>query len=93
MEQQAPLWVCAIRSNYLCDLTSHHFVVIQTEIFAIFKIRLNMPSGSNGLHHLRERSVRGSKHKEVALFRWIGETAADEHKVDIHRFATDATWG
>ena len=41
MEQQAPLWFCATRSNYLCALTSHHFVVVQPHIFGVFKIFLN----------------------------------------------------
>jgi hypothetical protein len=58
-----------------------HFVVIQTEIFAIFKIRLAVPPSSYCLHHLAQRGVRCSKNKVVALFAWVGYTAADEQEV------------
>src|SRR5689334_3061523 len=54
-----------------------NFVVIQSPVFGVGKIFLNMPSGSSSFHHLREGSSRRSEHEVVPLLVWIGGTAAD----------------
>jgi hypothetical protein len=44
-----------------------HFVVVQTQIFSVFKLFLNMPPASNGLDHFRQGgSLRGKD--EVVRF-------------------------
>jgi hypothetical protein len=44
-----------------------HFVVVQPHVFGVFKILLDMPSGSKSFHHLLQGGSRRSKHKVVAL--------------------------
>jgi hypothetical protein len=55
-----------------------HFVVVHAEIFAVFKIFLNMPSGTNGFDHLWQGSSLWGKDKVVRFLRWIVYTATNE---------------
>src|SRR6516162_1480877 len=58
-----------------------HFVVVQAQIFGVFKIFLNMPPGATGLHHLLQRGALWGEHQVIALLLRISETAADEEEV------------
>src|SRR6266566_2060869 len=55
-----------------------HFIVVQPQIFGVFKLFLDMPSGSNSLHHLLQGGAFRSEHQIVAQLLRIGETATDQ---------------
>src|SRR6266487_4766342 len=62
------------------------FVLIQSHIFAGFKVFLNMPAGADGLHHLAERGSRWGKDEVVGLLSRIGEAPTNEQPVASIRF-------
>src|SRR5713226_6548571 len=54
---------------------------VQAQVFARFKVFLNMPAGADGLDHLWQRGARWGKDEVVGLLSWIGEAAAHEQPV------------
>src|SRR5258708_8141121 len=55
-----------------------HFVVVHAEIFAVFKIFLNMPSGANSLNHFWQRGSLRGKDKVVRFLGRISKAATNE---------------
>jgi len=58
-----------------------HFVVVHAEIFAVFKMFLNMPSGTNGLDHFWQSGSLRGKDKVVRFLGWIVHVATNEQPV------------
>ena len=53
-------------------------VVVHAEIFAVFKIFLTMPSGTNGFDHLWQGGCLRGKDKVGRFLGWIVHAAANE---------------
>src|SRR5207244_12879305 len=58
-----------------------HLVMTQPHLFRVFKIGLNMPSGSYRFHHLRARGCRFRENEVVALLLRAADAATDEQEV------------
>src|SRR5512135_244637 len=56
-----------------------NLIVIQSEVFGVFKILFNVPAGANGRHHLWQGGCLWGKNEVVRFLVGIGEAAADEH--------------
>src|SRR6266566_8642432 len=56
-------------------------VVVHAEIFAVFKMFLNMPSGTNGLDHFWQSGSLRGKDKGVRFLGWIVHVATNEQPV------------
>src|SRR6266849_1171537 len=63
----------AIPSGPTSDL-----VVVESEVFGIFKVLLDMPACANSLHHLLQGGSFGGKDEVVGFFERIVHTAAHE---------------
>jgi hypothetical protein len=55
-----------------------HFVVVQAQIFPVFKIFLNTPSGANSLDHLWQSGSLRGKDKVVRFLGGISEAPTNE---------------
>src|SRR5205807_7562119 len=55
-----------------------NLIVVQSDIFAVFKILLNMPSGANGLDHLWQGGSFRGKDEVVRFLVGISEATANE---------------
>src|SRR5438876_2449198 len=58
-----------------------HLVVVQPQIFGVFKRFLDMPSGSKSLHHLAERGSLWGKDEVIALLLRVGDAPTNEQEV------------
>jgi len=72
-----------MRQQDQCDVTippdpTSHLILIQAQIFTVFKILLHMPSRSDRLDQVLQCGSFGSEDEVVGFFLWIVNAAADE---------------
>jgi len=60
-----------------------HFVMVQSQVFAVLKIFFNMPSTPDGRHHLRKHCAFGGEDGVVGVLAGIIDASADEQKVAL----------
>jgi len=72
----------ATSTSVMClyhEVEAADLIVIQSEVFGVFKILFNVPACANRLHHLWQGGSLRGKNEVVRFLVGIGEAATNEH--------------